>query len=718
MKNIKKRLIGWTLGLTLSLGVGIGIASNTHSEIARVEAASTTYTHPLTAKPAIDADNELSTVTWHVTGKNVNAYNSSMYAGVQFGTKKVAGSITFKSKFAWGEETAAKTFFGKTKVEKVKVWLNAGTDVPTASVTIGSVAAIPDGTVVAKNTEAKSYKDTTCVTFTPANGADSGIIEISASTKSKAGYFSAIEVIATEGVQKNLTSIEITTHPTKTEYYAGDKFDPTGLVVEKTFDDNTKEEFPYAGNEDDFEFNPKKTDELQETNNSVEITVGGKTANLPITVKPARTITGVTLDGNMNNKTYYEDDAWDVSGLYLTVNWNEGEPTIIQLTDLKVETDYHLDSDVATIGTTSLHITGTYNEFGFGKTIEGLTVTERPNTIKIAYEAAGSLELTGTTSDSYEFSGVVVGTIGNSFFVQDRGYGMYVYNNAVSGLAVGKRIDIKSTLQTYSGAIETLAVSSATLGKEAVMPVAATISSAADLKALKQNVLVDLEAVMPATLGDWAPGQKGAHALNTLTVGTDEIVMKFDKFAYNKSSVSGIYSSLAGKKVSIKNAVSSARAAFEANQLLLTEQTTIEVIKDDYNDALAFGTSFLNKTVEACTDGTKDNSEALKTAWATLNTEFNALSDGAKKFVKGAVANNAGTDLEKAMARYDHIVKRYSAAHTEISDFIGRGVTASLTNQLFKANTTNNIMVISLIACASVAAIGSFFFLRKRKEQN
>ena len=135
-------------------------------------------------------------------------------------------------------------------------------------------------------------------------------------------------------------------------------------------------------------------------------------------------------------------------------------------------------------------------------------------------------------------------------------------------------------------------------------------------------------------------------------------------------------------------------------------------------DALNFGTSFLSKTADACADGTKDNSEELKTAWTILKTEFNALSDGAKKLVKDADANNTGTDLEKAMARYDHIVKRYSTTHTEIDDFIGRGVTTSLTNQLFKANTTNNIMVISLIACASAAAIGSFFFIRKRKEQN
>lgn len=717
MKNIKKRLIGWTLGLALSLGVGIGIASNTHSEIAGVEAASTTYTHPLTAKPTMGKDNKLSTVTWNVTGQNVNAYNSQNYAGVQFGTSKKNGSLSFKSKFAWGEDTGATNYLGKTKIEFVKVWLNKGGGTVSADVKIGGTAATSDGTTVVKNSKAgSSYTNTSCVTFTPTNNADSGIIEINASSTA-AGYFSAIEVIATEGVQKNLTSIEITTPPTKIEYYSGEKFDPTGLVVTKTFDDNTTEDLPYNdSNKDSFTFSPELTAELKTTDDVVAITVGGETVKQSITVKPARTITSVTLDGDMDKKDYYEGDAWDVSGLHLTVNWNEGEPTTIQLTDLK--NGYFLDSDNATIGTTSLYITGTYNGFDFEKTVEGLTVTERPSAVKIAYEAAKNLGLKGETTVDYEFSGVVVGTIGNSFFVQDKDYGMYVYNHAVSGLAVGKTIGVKSTLQTYSGTIETKSVSSATLGDEAAVPTSATISSAADLKALKQNVLVDLEAVMPATLGDWTPGQKGANALNTLTVGADEIVMKFDKFAYNKSSVSGIYSSLVGKKVSIKNAVSSAHGALEANQLLLTEQTTIEVIKDDYNDALTFGTSFLNKTAAACADGTKDNSEVLKTAWTALTTEFNALSDGAKKVVKGAVANDAGTDLEKAMARYDHIVKRYSAAHTEISDFIGRGVTASLTNQLFKANTTNNIMVISLIACASVAAIGSFFFIRKRKEQN
>lgn len=704
MKNIKKRLIGWTLGLALSLGVGIGIASNTHGEITGVEAAEAITATAKFGKNQIEVNGEsvkgkdTAGNEWTITTTGTTSFtNDKNTTYSQIGSsKKPAKTITLTTTL--GADYKITGFTSK--------WGGFGSTAGAISMKVGEIEVATGELNASSDVEVLQSKE-----------AVGSVLTISVTDIAKGVKLHSLAYTYSES--KTLSSISIEKEPAKTTYYAGDKFDPTGLVVTKTFDDGFTEALSYAGNGDaNFKFNPDLVTPLQETNTSIEITVDGKTASLPITVKPARTITGVTLNGDMDKKSYYEGDAWDVSGLHLTVNWNEGEPTTIQLADLKVKTDYFLDSDIATIGTTSLNITGAYNGFSFEKTIEGLTVTERPSAVKIAYEAAKSLGLSGTTPIAYEFSGVVVGTIGNSFFVQDKDYGMYVYNNAVSGLAVGKMIDIKSTLTTYSGAIETKKVSSATLGEEVAMPTAATISSATDLKALKQNVLVDLEAVMPATLGDWTPGKNGANALNTLTVGADGIVMKFDKFAYNKSSVSGIYSSLAGKKVSIKNAVSSAHDTLEANQLLLTEQTTIEVIKDDYNDALTFGTSFLNETAKACTDGTKDNSEALKTAWTILKAEFNALSDGAKKLVKGTVANDVGTDLEKAMARYDHIVKRYSAAHTEINDFIGRGVTASLTNQLFKANTTNNIMVISLIACASAAAIGSFFFIRKRKEQN
>ncbi len=699
MNKLFTKIAGVFLGLAMA--VGVGVAASSSSEAVPVSAA--------TATP--QEGYEWAVMTAGTTCNDaVVSYNScTSHSAFKVGTKRDIGSfsITIPS----GTTSLKFYAYAWNGVSGTKLNLSLKAGSASAKLSPASIN-LTSNSAFSGNSSTFTFSGEPSLTEVQFSGVEDDTTLNLTSSKERFVFWDAQ---ISKAAPKTLESISIKNGSVKTTYYAGEKFDPTELVVIKHFDDGSAEDFPYAGNIDKFKFNLDLTTPLQETNTSIEITVDGKTVSLPIMVKPARTITSVTLSGNMKNKTYYEGDTWDVSGLSLTVTWNEGEPTTVQLSDLVSGTDYTITPETASLGIASVDIAGHYADKSFGGTISGLTVTERPSSMQIAYEAAKNLGLSGTTSDAYEFSGIVVGTIGNSFFVQDEDYGMYVYNKSVSGLAVGKRIDIKSTLTTYSGMIETKKVSSATLGEEATMPAAATISSAADLKALKQNVLVDLEAVMPATMQNWS---SSASPLNTLTIGADEIVMKFDKFAYDKSSVSGIYSSLAGKKVSIKNAVSSAHGKLEANQLLLTEQTTIEVIEDDGAKALAFGTSFLNKTATACTDGTKDNSEELKTAWAVLNTEFNALSDGAKKLVKEAVANNAGTDLEKAMARYDHIVKRYSAAHTEISDFIGRGVTASLTNQLFKTNTTNNIMVISIIACASAAAIGSFFFIRKRKEQN
>lgn len=545
---------------------------------------------------------------------------------------------------------------------------------------------------------------------------------VSCNLRNNGNYGFACYATATGGalslykLNKNLLSISIESPANKTTYYSGENFDPTGLVVVKHYDDNSSVTVPYLGNEKLFKFSPDLNTQLAAENKQIDITLEGKTISQSIVVKPARQITGVVLNGDMAKKTYYVGDAWDVSGLYLTVNWNEGELTTVQLSDLDPENSYDFDPQTPSLGVTSVLIAGYYNgDKSFEGTITGLTVLEK-SSLMLAYEAAQKLGLDGNTTAEYEFDGTVVGTIGASFFVQDGDYGIMVYNGAaVPNITIGKKINVKAILLAYKGMIETKGYTSATLGEDVALPEAKSISSLADLKSLKQNNLVNLEAVIPNTLGAWSSTE---NSLINLTVGEDNITLKFDANAYDKSPVSGSYTSLAGKKVMIKNAVSSTFNSFETKQLLLTEQTTIEIIEDDNAKALAFGTSFLNATATACTDGTKDNSEALKTAWTALKTEFNALSDGAKKVVKEATANDAGTDLEKAMARYDHIVKRYSATHTEINDFIGRGVTASLTNQLFKTNTTNNIMVISLIGCASVAAIGSFFFIRKRKEQN
>lgn len=144
-----------------------------------------TYQHIFASKPSTGSVS-LSGVTWTLAATNLGAYNSSNYAGVQFGTKSNAGSITLTSS-AW-------SYNGKSKVKEVRIWLNAGTGVPTATVSIGGKDANSDGKVVQKNTDAKTYKDATMLTFTPVDGGDSGIVVINASTSSKAAYICAMEI--------------------------------------------------------------------------------------------------------------------------------------------------------------------------------------------------------------------------------------------------------------------------------------------------------------------------------------------------------------------------------------------------------------------------------------------------------------------------------------------------------------------------------------------
>lgn len=144
-----------------------------------------TYQHIFESKPSTWSVS-LSGVDWTLAATNLGNYNSGNYAGVQFGTSKKSGSITLTS--------AAWSYKEKSKIKEVRIWLNAGSDVPTAAVTIGGKDAKSDGKIVQKNSSAKTYKDATMLTFTPVDGGDSGIVVINASTSSKAAYICAMEI--------------------------------------------------------------------------------------------------------------------------------------------------------------------------------------------------------------------------------------------------------------------------------------------------------------------------------------------------------------------------------------------------------------------------------------------------------------------------------------------------------------------------------------------
>ena len=100
-------------------------------------------------------------------------------------------------------------------------------------------------------------------------------------------------------VVKTVKSIEITTPPTKTEYKAGEKFDPTGMVVTVHYTDGTKAVLPETG------YTIFYGDKLTQGQKDVTIQYNDGSGNSDIKVR--QTITVGAYEGP---HTHTYDDSW------------------------------------------------------------------------------------------------------------------------------------------------------------------------------------------------------------------------------------------------------------------------------------------------------------------------------------------------------------------------------------------------------------------------
>ena len=242
-----------------------------------------------------------------------------------------------------------------------------------------------------------------------------------------------------ETASKTLTNISVQTAPNKTTYAVGESFDPTGLIITRTYSDSTSDTYSYANHEGAFSFLPNLTTPLTVEDTSVSITYNEKSVSQPILV---RTITAVELLGDMSNKIYKSADEWDLTGLYLSLTWNVGEPnpTTINLVDLTKDTDYLLDKDAASIGDTTLYIYGTYKGFEFNKTVTGITVSEK-DIVDLVRSASTSLN---HSSNSYASVSNVT-KAGHSDIVSEATYAGYYYGATSPRLGAMQLNPSKST---------------------------------------------------------------------------------------------------------------------------------------------------------------------------------------------------------------------------------------------------------------------------------
>jgi len=112
---------------------------------------------------------------------------------------------------------------------------------------------------------------------------------------------------------KTLSSISVSTAPTKTTYIAGEYFDPTGLVITKSYSDSTSDTYTYANHTSEFTFSPTTSTALTTSNTSVTITYGGKSCSQAITVNAAaKTLSSISINGYTTAFTV--DDTFSFGG--------------------------------------------------------------------------------------------------------------------------------------------------------------------------------------------------------------------------------------------------------------------------------------------------------------------------------------------------------------------------------------------------------------------
>ena len=250
----------------------------------------------------------------------------------------------------------------------------------------------------------------------------------------------------------------------------------------------------------------------------------------------------------------------DPNSVILNVKLSDGTGSTVKAT--KVDC-------VTSAAAESVEATAWYREVGSAK-FNIKVVAEAPSSMKEAYEAALALPEDEEQTKEFNFSGVVVGirSATNEYFIQDGSYGIDIYNPSDKSLfALGKKVNVSSTLQNFNGVVETKTISKIEAAGDGVIPEAAVVNSKATLDSLKTSVHAKVTGTVKADPEFTA----GKDFTLKLDVNGDEIPVFF-KGKSNTPYKDFIESLKAGDEVTADKAVI---AAYKGNQICIVDDTEL-----------------------------------------------------------------------------------------------------------------------------------------------
>ena len=492
-----------------------------------------------------------------------------------------------------------------------------------------------------------------------------------------------------------LSSIAISGTLSKTAYYSGDIFDPTGLTVTATYSDASTIDVT-----SDVDWTPSP---LETGITSVTATYQGKTATYNgITVSPL-TLSSIILSGQTT--TYEVNDEFSFDGSVLATYTNgskrQVEPTAVDSSNV----------NMSQVGTYSVRVS--YTENGVTKnatyTISVIAVAF-VNTIEECY----SKEDGASISDVY---GLYVGSFndGQSSIIMNGEYGIMLYQTSPVSTWVENQTYIRvktAKLKIYENLYELInstyevITDSATI-REKVAPT--TTYTVTGSEATNELDLANRLCLMTGKVNsiENRSGSSTEYIASLSVNGNDVQVFIKTKMATAKTIQAFEDARDGDEEITLKGITGFYKTSFQVQLKNL-------VVADTSYTAEMFAQELLSLTNTICSSSANKESD-LSGVWLTLELDkWPTLSNTQQQRIISADADKDSSDvIEQAMARYDQICKKYASC----TNFIGRDSANHLNNRIVPSLNMNNSTVLMIVVISTTVSLSLLAFLLLKKKR-
>ena len=330
----------------------------------------------------------------------------------------------------------------------------------------------PTGLVITRN-----YSDSTSDTYTYADHTSEFTFSPSTSTAlttSNASVTitysgkSCYQAITVNAAQKTLSSISVSTAPTKITYTAGETFDPTGLVIRRNYSDSTYDTYTYADHTSEFTFSPSTSTALTTSNASVTITYSGKSCYQAITVNAAqKTLSSISVSTAPTKTTYVVDEYFDPTGLVITRNYSDSTSDTYTYAGHTSEFSFNPSTSTA-LTTSHTSVTITYGGKSCSQTISvttsggGSQSEDNPETIVMSEQGFTSGQEASTANGTNATVTFAKNSGNNAPKYYDSGTAVRVYSN--NTITVSSSLTIVQITITFGTSDGSNAISSSPSG--------------------------------------------------------------------------------------------------------------------------------------------------------------------------------------------------------------------------------------------------------------